>query len=533
MGQGGQEWLSDWPAITITGMNQALLLYEHLGLEPERLCRMWRSHFVRVAEYLPLIGVHRRAPCMKGYDWAAYLWRSHHRWDIFSVVVARRLHPGTWLKRHLPRPLFAALRDVWRTAAQRARLDAGSEPMAPTPRVLVFSPALGGHRQVYCRALRISCTTPVARWSWPVLSGGSTSRALGFAGALRVVDRWSSWTPAACPWRPGHRPGGALPPGGRAACRHHRADRGRRSSELLTKQMAPGGRIPGRRVGIFLRGTRYVHVGRDPDPGGDAPGVGGGAGRLAGTLRFPRAPHAALPPARRRALPGRGLRRHTRPAVRVAPRHLLQLDEEDWAMGKPDGCGCASQGVPRAAGPGRVLVYYGSAQVRRGTRILCVLPSTSRLDSCIVVRGRLRRCGPRSRGFGRPWPREEPCSRLTRICRVSLSLASSCVRPLAVLPYRRHYVSSGVMLQALEADRPVLVPDRGLMAWRTLAFGLGRTYAEGSYEDLRRETLRLLSEEPAAYAPRSSGSWASSAVSWWRRSAARAGSRWGPRADAA
>jgi len=120
MGQGGQEWLSDWPAITITGMNQALLLYERLGLEPERLRRMWRSHFVRVAEYLPFIGIHRHAPCMEGYDWREYLWRSRHRLDIFSVVVARRLHPGTWLKRHLPRPLFAALRDVWRTAAPRA-----------------------------------------------------------------------------------------------------------------------------------------------------------------------------------------------------------------------------------------------------------------------------------------------------------------------------------------------------------------------------------------------------------------------------
>ena len=71
----------------------------------------------------------------------------------------------------------------------------------------------------------------------------------------------------------------------------------------------------------------------------------------------------------------------------------------------------------------------------------------------------------------------------------------------SVLPYRRHYVSSGVMLQALDAGRPVLVPDKGLMAWRTRTFGLGRTYAEGSYDDLRREAGRLLSEKPAAYAP--------------------------------
>ena len=66
MGQGGQEWLSDWPAITITGMNQALLLYERLGLEPERLRRLWRSHFVRALEFMPLIGRHRRRPVHAG-----------------------------------------------------------------------------------------------------------------------------------------------------------------------------------------------------------------------------------------------------------------------------------------------------------------------------------------------------------------------------------------------------------------------------------------------------------------------------------
>jgi glycosyltransferase involved in cell wall biosynthesis len=121
MGNGGQEWLSDWPAITITGMNQALLLYERLGVEPERLRRLWRSHFVRAAEYMPVIGARRDAPCMRGYGWGGYLWRSRHHWDVLVAVVARRLHPGTWLKTHLPTPLFAALRDVWRTAVQRAR----------------------------------------------------------------------------------------------------------------------------------------------------------------------------------------------------------------------------------------------------------------------------------------------------------------------------------------------------------------------------------------------------------------------------
>ena len=121
MGQGGQEWLSDWPAITLTGMNLALLLYEELGLDHERLRRLWRSHFVRAAEFMPLVGVGRDVPCMQDYEWRSYLWRSRRHWGLLAAVVGRRLHPGTSLKRHLPTPLFELLRDVWRATGRRAR----------------------------------------------------------------------------------------------------------------------------------------------------------------------------------------------------------------------------------------------------------------------------------------------------------------------------------------------------------------------------------------------------------------------------
>ena len=73
--------------------------------------------------------------------------------------------------------------------------------------------------------------------------------------------------------------------------------------------------------------------------------------------------------------------------------------------------------------------------------------------------------------------------------------ASECV----VLPYRTHLGSSGVMLQALEARRPVLVPDVGLMAERTVRHGLGLTYRHGDYDDLRRQYRRLRAQGPVAY----------------------------------
>ena len=66
--------------------------------------------------------------------------------------------------------------------------------------------------------------------------------------------------------------------------------------------------------------------------------------------------------------------------------------------------------------------------------------------------------------------------------------AARCV----VLPYSRHYGSSGVMLQALSAGRPVLVPDRGLMAQRVRSHGLGLTYKPGDWADLKRQFENVL-----------------------------------------
>jgi glycosyltransferase involved in cell wall biosynthesis len=120
MGQGGQEWLSDWPAITIVGTNEAMELYERLGVEPARMRRLWQSHFVRAVEYMPLLGARSGADCMRGFPWGAYLWRNRRRLDVLARVVAWTLHPGTWLKRRVPPPLFAALRSGWHAALRLA-----------------------------------------------------------------------------------------------------------------------------------------------------------------------------------------------------------------------------------------------------------------------------------------------------------------------------------------------------------------------------------------------------------------------------
>jgi hypothetical protein len=380
--------------------------------------------------------------------------------------------------------------------------------MALTPRVLVFSPALGGHRQNYCRALAdilhdAGCAVVVAG----SLGGLDPLERAAFEGALRrrgpveVVD-------TSC-----------LPRGGRdvgleALCRlvgEQAAEitvltEADDHLELLTRQMARRRRLPGRRVGIFLRGTRYVHVGRDPDPWRNRAGRWR-RGRVAWRTD-PYVFHERLMPRFRLldaalCLDEVFVGTHGRP-YEWLPDIFAGYAAEDWEMGEAGRTWLARLQEFRARDPGsNVLVYYGNAQARRGYPLLMRL--------AVDLEARFVHCGARppvdDRGGELARLRETLAERgalfETGTSLPSFAVAREFMRaaPCAVLPYHRHYVSSGVMLQALDADRPVLVPDRGLMAWRTRAFGLGRTYAEGSYEDLRRETLRLLSETPAAHAP--------------------------------
>lgn len=59
------------------------------------------------------------------------------------------------------------------------------------------------------------------------------------------------------------------------------------------------------------------------------------------------------------------------------------------------------------------------------------------------------------------------------------------------LPYRNHYSSSGVMLQALEFGKPVIVPDIGLMGKRVIHNNIGITYKHGDYEDFKCAVYRM------------------------------------------
>lgn len=63
-----------------------------------------------------------------------------------------------------------------------------------------------------------------------------------------------------------------------------------------------------------------------------------------------------------------------------------------------------------------------------------------------------------------------------------------------LLPYRDHYSSSGVMLQAIEFKKPVVVPNIGLMGKRVVENNLGITYNHKNYDEFKKAVYKMRNE---------------------------------------
>lgn len=63
-----------------------------------------------------------------------------------------------------------------------------------------------------------------------------------------------------------------------------------------------------------------------------------------------------------------------------------------------------------------------------------------------------------------------------------------------LLPYRDHYSSSGVMLQAMEFQKPVVVPNIGLMGKRVFENHLGITYEHKKYDEFKKAVYKMQNE---------------------------------------
>jgi glycosyltransferase involved in cell wall biosynthesis len=62
------------------------------------------------------------------------------------------------------------------------------------------------------------------------------------------------------------------------------------------------------------------------------------------------------------------------------------------------------------------------------------------------------------------------------------------------LPYRNHYSSSGVMLQSIEFQKPVIVPNIGLMGKRVIDNNIGITYKHKDYNDFKKAVYKMQNE---------------------------------------
>jgi len=127
------------------------------------------------------------------------------------------------------------------------------------------------------------------------------------------------------------------------------------------------------------------------------------------------------------------------------------------------------------------LLYFGAPQQRRGYSQLLEL--AIRYDACFI------HCGSRNNSSQKD---DEIRARLEQEHRLfetnEYIIDPVCIEYFfksvshIVLPYINFMGSSGVMLQALSYNIPVLVPDQGIIGYRVKRHNLGLTYSSDSFE---------------------------------------------------
>jgi len=368
------------------------------------------------------------------------------------------------------------------------------------PTALVVSPSLAGHRVIYCRVLAGILAEAGYRVALAGATGGDRPdpllEDLVARPGVELLDIGAALSGRSLP----------LPELGALAERTGadvtvlcEAD------DFLTRLAVEGrgARLRGRLVGLFVRATNEQYL-RPPSR----------LGRAKARLSAGAADAEAMRALRDRAFEKGGL---VDVALVLDERYALRhpathrwLPDIYREFGAPSTAAAAETEHWRrrlhqfldGAGGRPVVVYVGANQHRRGYDRLLRLAldenglflHCGRFDldgepsdgKVLTLRAALERRGTLFETRG-PY--------LSAHTATAFLEAARCV----VLPYRQHDGSSGVMLQALAARRPVLVPDRGLMAYRARTFAVGTTYRSGDAGDLRRRFRALLAEGPEPY----------------------------------
>jgi glycosyltransferase involved in cell wall biosynthesis len=383
--------------------------------------------------------------------------------------------------------------------------------MSSRRRVLLYSPDLYGHRQVYCE-----------RWARVLLARGfDVCVAASFKDVAQrkllpefagVLDE-----PAVTRVDVGVFPGAGLDIdaaglSGLVARTATDVTVLLEADDLLPALCGQLGRhgvqVPGRRVGLFIRSTNYQYPGRKP-----LRTELGWLRRLPrGWRAWPRLFHEVLMPRYRLLDAALCLDEHFVASHARTHQWMPDVFQPSCEAQVGSSPGAPSADERRLAGrlrtfledhPGReVFVYYGTAYVRRGYDTLLRLALRRR--GCFIHCGGCDDEGARSgdvRAIRAELERRgdlfETDGFVADFATAELFFGAA---PAIVLPYRRHLGSSGVMLQALRAGRPVLVPDEGLMGRRVRQHGLGAVYDPRDEGGLDRAVTLLWARSPEQFA---------------------------------
>ncbi len=375
-------------------------------------------------------------------------------------------------------------------------------PVGERRPALLYSPNLQGHRITYCRVLADVLTelgfrvVVAARLRGPAVAGdpllldlagrrGVTVHDIGDADATATLDTLAATI---------RRAGAAVTLLTEAdTLLPALAERRRRAAPAL------GGRV----VGLFIRSTNYEYRPRVSALRRARTRLAEARDRRVGEAGF----HEGLVP--RRIPLDAALVLDERFALAHARSHQWMPDIfRELAEPSPAGAAETRDWAPRLRGfldadrRRPLVVYTGPSDRRRGYDTL--------LRLCLAEHGRFLHCGERDAELERDGAdvraaRETLAARgdLLETGAPYLSAATAdlfldAARCVA-LPYRGHDGSSGSMLQAVAAGRPVLVPDRGLSAWRVRSFGLGVVYRDGDDADLARRFRELCRVGPEPY----------------------------------
>jgi hypothetical protein len=156
-----------------------------------------------------------------------------------------------------------------------------------------------------------------------------------------------------------------------------------------------------------------------------------------------------------------------------------------------------------AAGVDNVLLYFGTGTFYKGYDYFLKLASMD-ASTYALHAGAPRRQEPQTMAF------DTDRLRQALLQQERLFETNSFVKSAKLIDLLFHSVerfvsthrltlSSGTMLQALEAGKPVLVPGTGLVGWRVQRFGLGQTYRYLDENDLCRSWREFRNQPISQY----------------------------------